>query len=139
MQMGILGLGLALGSGTVAAAQEMTMCEAYAEYAYRRGMDRENGFTWRQALLASRAYDEGRGADAVTRGAHDAILTWVYQRLDLTPPELRFTWYAWCEGEVARYQVQQQTRPIQPRPSAPRWVPGQVETWQTKPESERRW
>lgn len=58
--------------------QAEQICEAYGQFAFARGMDRNHGFAMFHVLRLSRQYDAQQNAGATARRMHDAIIRDIY-------------------------------------------------------------
>jgi hypothetical protein len=98
--------GLLLGSSAFAGprktppAQLLTpwerICKEAGTFAYRRGLERDWGWSLTDALQSSRTYDREQRAPAWVARAHDEMLKALYAEPSLTPTELRQLTEAAC-------------------------------------------
>jgi hypothetical protein len=65
------------------------ICKEAGTFAYRRGLERDWGWSLTDALHSSRAYDRAKNAPAWVVRVHDETLRALYAEPALTPTQLR--------------------------------------------------
>jgi hypothetical protein len=78
-------------------------CRAYGVFAFNRAMDRNNGFSLTDVLIASRRYDAANGASLQARQVHELLMRAVYEEVRMSPIQLRHKAELTClEGTESR-------------------------------------
>jgi hypothetical protein len=72
------------------------ICKEAGTFAYRRGLERDGGWSLTDALQRSRTYDLEKRAPAWVQRAHDEMLKALYAEPSLTPTDLRQLTEAAC-------------------------------------------